>query len=375
MSVTRRGLGDGFGLSFLDVLCCGLGAAILLLLIVKHEDPGLDQSDWALMLEPEIYQIRQAMEEYELKNKSLEKKRRSLKKRLEESQEKNALRNKVLTQQQKKLIELEAQLAKEEAKSRELSRLTMRLTEPPEPIEAKLDTKGLNFGALSGLQFSGEERVVILLDNSASMIDWSVVEIVRTQAAGRAAIESAFKWQQAQSVANWAFASIESGKRYKFLTFAERVFDTDGKEISTTKEISWDLKSEDDVRSRLKNFSKLPEGGTNLKIALEAVGRLVPKPKRILLITDGLPNKIEKRGALLGCPSSSTTVRMISGECRTAIALASLGTLSKKLARVPIDVILFPLEGDPRAIRMYSLISGISSGRLITPSSDWLLTP
>ncbi|MDA9877701.1 VWA domain-containing protein [Luminiphilus sp.] len=375
MRGARRNLGDGFGLSFLDVLCCGLGAAILLLLIVKHEEPGLDQSDWALMLEPEIFEIRQAVEEYKSENKLLEKRTLSLKERLSESEQKSLRRNKLLTQQQKKLIDLKTQLAKEEAKSRELSRLTTRLKEPPEPLESKLDIKGLNFGALSGLQFSGEERVVILLDNSASMIDWSVVEIVRTQAAGRAAIESAFKWQQAQSVANWAFTSIESGKRYKFLTFAERVLDANGKEVSAINEVSWDLKSEDDTKSRLRNLSKLPEGGTNLKVALEAVSRLVPKPKRILLITDGLPNKIENRGAVLGCPSSSKTVRMISGDCRTAIALASLDTLSEKLARVPIDVILLPLEGDPRAVRMYSLISGISSGRLITPSSDWLLTP
>lgn len=375
MSSARRNLGDGFGLSFLDVLCCGLGAAILLLLIVKHEEPGLDKADWLAMLEPEMLEIQQAVEEYESENEVLKERITTLKKSVRESEQGNAQRNRRLTQQQKKLIELKTQLAREEAKSRELSKLTARVTDLPEPVETKLDTKGLNFGALSGLQFSGEERVVILLDNSASMIDWSLVEIVRTQAAGKAAIESAFKWQQAKSVANWAFTSLEAGKRYKFLTFAERVLDANGKEISASEELPWDIKPEDDSKSGLKNLSMLPDGGTNLKNALEAVSRLVPKPKRILLITDGLPNKIEKRGVLPGCPSSSKTVRMISGDCRTSITLASLDTLSEKLSRVPIDVVLLPLEGDPRAVRMYSLISGISSGRLITPSSDWLLTP
>lgn len=375
MSSARRNLGDGFGLSFLDVLCCGLGAAILLLLIVKHEEPSLDKADWLAMLEPEMLEIQQSFEDYESENEVLKERITELRESLRESEQANAQRNRRLTQQQKKLIELKTQLAREEAKSRELSKLTARVTELPKPVETKLDTKGLNFGALSGLQFSGEERVVILLDNSASMIDWSLVEIVRTQAAGKAAIESAFKWKQARSVANWAFTSLETGKRYKFLTFAERVFDANGKEVSASEEIPWDIKAEDDSKAGLKNLSMLPDGGTNLKNVLEAVSQLVPKPKRILLITDGLPNKIEKRGDLRGCPPFSATVRMVSGDCRTSIALASLDTLSKKLARVPIDVVLLPLEGDPRAVRVYSLISGISSGRLITPSSDWLLTP
>ena len=375
MSSARRNLGDGFGLSFLDVLCCGLGAAILLLLIVKHEEPGLDIADWQAMLEPEMLEIQQAVEEYESENEMLKQRITALRESLRESEQANAQRNRRLTEQQKKLIELKTQLAREEAKSRELSKLTARVTNLSEPVETKLDTKGLNFGALSGLQFSGEERVVILLDNSASMIDWSLVEIVRTQAAGKAGVESAFKWQQVRSVANWAYTSLETGKRYKFLTFAERVFDANGREVIASKEIPWDVKAEDDSKSRLKNLSILPNGGTNLKKALEAVSQLVPKPKRILLITDGLPNKIEERGVLPGCPFSSAKVRMVSGDCRTSIALASLDTLSEKLARVPIDVVLLPLEGDPRAVRIYSMISGISSGRLITPSSDWLLTP
>ena len=37
----------GFGLAFLDVLCCGLGSAVLLLLIVKHGPADADTVDQA----------------------------------------------------------------------------------------------------------------------------------------------------------------------------------------------------------------------------------------------------------------------------------------------------------------------------------------
>ena len=35
----RRDLGDGFSLSFLDVVCCGFGAVILLLVLSKIGEP------------------------------------------------------------------------------------------------------------------------------------------------------------------------------------------------------------------------------------------------------------------------------------------------------------------------------------------------
>ena len=112
MNSARRNLGDGFGLSFLDVLCCGLGAAILLLLIVKHEEPGLEEADWLAMLEPEMLEIQQAIEGYESENEVLKERITTLKKSVRESEQGNAQRNRRLTQQQKKLIELNESLKK-----------------------------------------------------------------------------------------------------------------------------------------------------------------------------------------------------------------------------------------------------------------------
>jgi hypothetical protein len=45
MSRRRRSSVEGFGLSFLDVICCGFGAIVLLLVLTKIGEPGaIEQS-------------------------------------------------------------------------------------------------------------------------------------------------------------------------------------------------------------------------------------------------------------------------------------------------------------------------------------------
>ncbi len=64
MSRRRRGGQEGFSLSFLDVICCGFGAIVLLLVLSKIGEPGaIEQSRIDLdalirRLQEEIYEIR-----------------------------------------------------------------------------------------------------------------------------------------------------------------------------------------------------------------------------------------------------------------------------------------------------------------------------
>jgi len=64
MSRRRRGGLEGFSLSFLDVICCGFGAIVLLLVLTKMGEPGaIEQSRIDLdalirRLQEEIYEIR-----------------------------------------------------------------------------------------------------------------------------------------------------------------------------------------------------------------------------------------------------------------------------------------------------------------------------
>ena len=109
-----------------------------------------------------------------------------------------------LSQQEKKLVELKTRLAGESAKLAEISRLNERINDDQKAIpRQEFEARGLNFGALSGVQLGGQDKVVILLDASASMIHWSLVEIIRTQASGPNAIRAAFKWRQRRRSVHW----------------------------------------------------------------------------------------------------------------------------------------------------------------------------
>jgi len=364
---------DGFGLSFLDVLCCGLGAAILLLLIVKHEKPSIDDSTMQMMLEPEVMRLQATNHEAESLLKRLEARVRSLGQEQDRLTEIRTVSMKNRSEIDRKIIVKRADLAGENAKLRELNSLALKINNESQVKNKNFKPpENLNFGAISGVQFSGQDKVVVLLDSSTSMLHWSLVEIIRTQAMGENVMRNARKWRQAGEIFELAYSSIEKGKRFKLLTFSEQVQDIAGADVAD-RQIQWDTKSglHDSLVRRTVN--EPPSGGTNLANAIDAVSRLTPKPSKIVLITDGLPSRIADRGKLKGCPKQREKVVRVSGKCRGSIAIESVKSLGGKLSEVPIDVILLPLEGDSEAVRFYSLITGMSAGRLITPSVDWLL--
>ena len=71
---------SSIGLSFLDVLCCGLGASVLLLLIVKHEPSTSANEEIEILAGPEIELLESRINELDgriaSKKRSLEKLKR-----------------------------------------------------------------------------------------------------------------------------------------------------------------------------------------------------------------------------------------------------------------------------------------------------------
>jgi hypothetical protein len=101
-----------------------------------------------------------------------------------------------------------------------------------------------------------------------------------------------------------------------------------------------------------------PEGGTSLHHAFAAAKAMNPPPDNILLITDGLPTQ----GA---SPPSRKTV---SGRERLRLFDDALDLLPRG---VPVNVVLYPMEGDPLAMSAFWRLAMASRGSLMTPSSAW----
>ena len=102
----------------------------------------------------------------------------------------------------------------------------------------------------------------------------------------------------------------------------------------------------------------IPGNGTNLFRAFKAVRDLEPRPDNIYLLTDGLPTQGESK------PSGTT----VTGKQRMRYFEKAVDELP---TGIPVNTVLFPMEGDPFAASAFWKLTTASRGSMISPSKDW----
>ena len=102
----------------------------------------------------------------------------------------------------------------------------------------------------------------------------------------------------------------------------------------------------------------IPRGGTSLYNAFAVAARLRPLPDNILLLTDGLPTQGDKG------PAQNT----VTGGERLELFLQATKALPR---HVPVNTILFPMEGDPMAAVSFWKLAIDTGGSFLTPTRDW----
>ncbi len=207
---------------------------------------------------------------------------------------------------------------------------------------------------LTGLKLDGE-RVLILVDSSASMLDTKIVDVVRRKVLDDTSRRTAPKWLRAVSTVEWLIANLPSTSAvqiHHFNTAVTPLAPEDGTRWTPVTQFD----AVDAMIEKLKMVA--PIGGTNLEASFLKARSLTPQPDNIVLLTDGLPTQ-DKRGA-----RSST----ISGEGRVKLYQKAIKNLP---ARVPVNTILFPMEGDPLAASLFWKLAIESGGSFFTPTRDW----
>ena len=101
-----------------------------------------------------------------------------------------------------------------------------------------------------------------------------------------------------------------------------------------------------------------PEGGTSLEAAFAAAAALNPPPDNILLITDGLPTQ----------GPTPPKGRTVSGRDRLRLFDRAIRALPRG---VPVNILLYPMEGDPMAAPVFWKLAIATRGSFLTPSKDW----
>lgn len=207
---------------------------------------------------------------------------------------------------------------------------------------------------LSGLKVGGE-RIFIIVDASASMLADTIVNAVRRRFLPDNVRLRAEKWQRAVKAVDWLGTQMPRGSKYQIY-----VFDVRARPVLEGTDGVW-LEAADPVqlgKALVTLRQTAPIGGTSLYHGFAAARAMNPPPDNILLITDGLPTRGEK------APRGDT----ISGKDRLRLLERSLDALPRA---VPVNTILFPMEGDPMASAAFWKVAMATRGSMMTPSKDW----
>lgn len=364
-----------FGLSFLDVLCCGLGAAVLLLLILKR-GPADDSIPDDGLLQSTIDELAVEVATKVETKTELEVQVGITRDEVTQTITDMTEATNVQSDERERLLSAVQQVNEDRSEldgaQKRYAQAKAELEQKRIDAEAKKSQSGKR--QVTGL-FIRKDKVVIMLDASASMFSDNLVDIIRYRVSSPSVQMNAPKWVTAREAAKWAYRRIPDGADYAFLSYSEKPKSEDGTLLTTSTKLSWSKKPQNVVPFNQNVDQVSPLGPTDLKSALGAVRRLVPKPNQVIVITDGLPTvpgntPLLRMGGCPNFPKKGTTV-YLSPRCRMSIMNDARRFARATLQGVPIDVILLPLEGDSRAVHGYWLLSAESGGRLLSPASGW----
>ncbi|MGI9326496.1 MAG: hypothetical protein ACR2PZ_14835 [Pseudomonadales bacterium] len=360
--MARRQL-NVFSLSFLDVMSCGFGAVILIFLIINHEsseDAKLINQDQLsevrlldyqvqqgekdlLQLKTELEDILQNLADAELNLASLEQDVEQNREQLDDLSEKSLA-------ERKSLDELQSDV---ESREEELKRL-QATRDSSEGERARTFIGEGDRQYLTGLRIGGK-NIVIAIDTSASMLDDTIVNVLRRRNMSDERKRKAPKWQRVVRTAEWIAAQLPLDAEFEFLAF-----NTETRSLLSDTSGDWHAVSDAAKLEKAINELKtmIPTDGTSVIGLFETIGSMNPLPDNVYLVIDSLPTQ----GAR--APRKKT----VSGRDRMNLFREALRKLPKQ---VPLNVIMFPMEGDPQAAAAFWNVARTTGGSYISPSRDW----
>ncbi|MCB1671415.1 MAG: VWA domain-containing protein [Pseudomonadales bacterium] len=359
----KRRAFNPLSLAFLDVMSCGFGAVVLLFLILDHAaQVDATEGDAGVtaeidLLEEEVrdgqaglVEIRNTLDEVSLDVVTAQGLARQIQQQIDDfMQELAALENNSLAR-----VESVDQLrADVQALEEELQRLQASAVEQ----EGNSVRQFLGDGDrqyLSGLYLGGN-RILILVDRSASMLDETLVNIIRTRNMSDDAKRNAPKWQRVVKIVDWVSSQLPITSRYQVYSFSDQTAAAlDGTEGQWLEVADRDQLNK--VIDQVKGM--VPDAGTNMAQVFQKVAQMNPPPDNIFLITDGLPT--------LGNGRNRDT--LVTPRQRLELFEDAVDVLPEG---IPVNVVLMPLEGDPSAAAAYWQLAQYSRGSFLSPSKDW----
>ncbi|MDP5209415.1 VWA domain-containing protein [Microbulbifer sp. 2205BS26-8] len=349
-----------FSLSFLDIMSCGFGAVALIFLIIKHG------SDHEIEIEAENLsaEVNLLQEEVEFGREHLVQARNTLDTASDELAQAQGLSRRILAH----IEEVKGNIAEVDSvdEQEDIKRLRDKLKKL-EQAKKNLEEENKKLGNnvrkyigdgdrqyLTGLRLGGN-RILILLDASASMLGDELIKIIRARNMSSRIKRQTEKWRRAVNTVSWLTAQLPPDSRYQIYTFNTAFRAA----IAGTEDRWLNVDDRDQLDQAIKELDEIvPEDGTSLERVFNAIHAMTPLPDNIILITDGLPTQGMKP------PRGST----ISGRNRRNLFKSAVKVLPKN---IPVNIILAPMEGDPFAASEFWKLAMQTQGSFLAPSRDW----
>lgn len=352
-----------FSMSFLDVISCGFGAVVLFYTIISAQaglyriKESADLTAEAKKLEQEVLdgykhlaELQNALESTEDRTVRAAGLSREILEKLRITQEELARYEHDTLARRESLERLKADLKQLEESTRRL-----RAAAPKEG-SGEERAPVIDPQQLVTLRVTGE-RVLVLVDASASMLDETVVNVIRLRNMPPERRIASTKWQQALNTVYWVATRLP--KTAQFQVYA---FDTQPRPLVEGTAGRWlnagDAGQVEVAVAALRRTA--PTGGTSLHNAFAVIRQLSPAPDNVILITDGLPTQGDK-------PPLMRT--LVTPEQREDLMQSAVKSLPP--SPPPVNVVLLPMEGDPSAPIYFWRLARATGGGFLSPAKDW----
>ncbi len=352
MLAKKRREVEVFSMSFMDCICCGFGAVLLLFILTTGQRTDFNERDLTEMrdriarMEKEISVDREVIERMakslaidDLDLVSL--REQNSQDELKVTQRKNELQ--LLLQQLSTLKDAMAKLMEEQ------QAMPTQDETPPLPIP-NVDRRQY----LTGIRMEGD-YVLFLVRASGSMLDDTIDAAAARLGDPDFQKREAPKWQRTLRAIEWLIASLDPETRFQILLFNQETTP-----ILPARADEWfspkDQQTIGEVVTKLR--SVVPQGAANMERAFTTV-RFMPRlPDSIVLITDGLPTMSD----------SFVSSGPVGEEQRVRFFEIAARQLPP---RIPVSTILFPFSGDPAGPALFWELGNNTRGALVSPSKSW----
>ncbi len=365
MARRRRNI-EVFSLSFLDCMCCGFGALVLFYTVIsaqsgvervrKHEDLAAEASrleERVLDGYKNLVVLRNAVEQTTEERTEASGRLMRLLEELERTRLEMARYSGDTLSRREHINKLKADIKSLEEGTKRLSAGAEE--EADEGDRVRAFRRGGDRQYLTGITLSGQ-RILILVDASASMLDETLVNILRMRNLHEVQKILAPKWQRAVSTVDWLASQLPPESRFQIYAY-----DIQARSMVDGSSGKW-MRSNDAAAldSAVQNLRRTaPKDGTSLVNAFQVARTMNPQPDQIVLITDGLPTQ---------GPTPPAIRKAVDADQRAKLFDEALSALPPQ---VPVTIILMPIEGDLPAPSRYWRLARETGGVFMMPSKDW----